>query len=104
MEHTAEDTFNRLKSTPLDFHKVNIDSIEVDGLDHHDYPDYVDAYACYAEFDDGTLLDDDQLDQLNADRTAVYDAIYNDYDQFGSILIAFIKLNMLKYIFIIRSK
>ena len=37
---------------------------EVDGVDNTDYPDFCDAYFCYAEFEDGTELTDEQLDQL----------------------------------------
>lgn len=37
---------------------------QVDGVDPTDYPDFCDAYFCYAEYEDGTELDDDELDQL----------------------------------------
>jgi hypothetical protein len=45
---------------------VKINSLEVDGVDHHDYPDFCDAYFSYAEFeDDGSPLDDAQLEELS---------------------------------------
>lgn len=43
---------------------VRVDSIEVDGVHAWDAPDYADAYITYAEFEDGTPLSDDELDQL----------------------------------------
>jgi hypothetical protein len=35
--------------------------------DSNDYPDFTDAYISYAEYTDGTPLNDDELDQLNDD-------------------------------------
>jgi hypothetical protein len=37
---------------------------EVDGVDSSDYPDFCDAYFCYATFEDGTELTDAELEQL----------------------------------------
>ena len=36
----------------------------VDGADGRDHPDYSDAFFDYAEFEDGTALTEEQLDQL----------------------------------------
>ena len=44
--------------------QVDLRSIELDGVESFDYPKYVDAYADYAEFTDGTPLSDDELDEL----------------------------------------
>jgi len=44
--------------------KVEHSSIEIDGVDSKDYPDFVDAFITYAEFTDGTPLNDNELDQL----------------------------------------
>ena len=44
--------------------KVDKSSIEIDGVDSTDYPDFSDAYISAAEFEDGTPLTDDELDQL----------------------------------------
>ena len=49
---------------PLNTDNVDFSSIELDGIDHRDYPDYCDAYVSYAEFKDGTPLTDDQMDEL----------------------------------------
>jgi hypothetical protein len=40
-------------------------SIEVDGVDERDAPDFVDSYISYAEWNDGIELTDDELEQLN---------------------------------------
>jgi len=43
----------------------NLKNSEFDGIDHLDYPDYCDAFCIYAEFEDGTPLNELQLDELN---------------------------------------
>ena len=43
---------------------VNYNSIELDGIDSDDYPDFVDAYVISAEFKDGTPLSEEELEQL----------------------------------------
>jgi len=45
--------------------EVDRNSLEVDGVDTKDYPDFVDTYFSYAAFMDGTALTDDQLDELS---------------------------------------
>jgi hypothetical protein len=50
-------------------------NIDVDGIDYNDYPDFCDAFICYAEWDDGTPLNDDELDKLNDDRELVYEEV-----------------------------
>ena len=46
---------------------VDPDTIEVDGVDTNDHPDYVDAYPVYAQFFQGEALSEAQLEEL-ADR------------------------------------
>jgi len=45
--------------------QVELSSIELDGVESWDRPDYADAYAVAAEFTDGTPLSDDELDELS---------------------------------------
>lgn len=45
--------------------QLNYKSVEVSGVDSRDYPDFVDAYIVYAEWEDGTSLSYDELDDLN---------------------------------------
>ena len=44
---------------------INKSSLEFDGINYDDAPDFCDAYVCYAEWNDGTELDQDELDELN---------------------------------------
>jgi hypothetical protein len=45
--------------------QVDLGSIELDGVESWDRPDYADAYASAATFTDGTPLSDDELDTLS---------------------------------------
>jgi hypothetical protein len=47
---------------------VNRESIEVDGDDPSDYPDFSDAYIAYAEYEDGTPLTDAELEQFQEEH------------------------------------
>lgn len=56
-----------------DWHPV---SIEIEGVDTSDYPDFADAFICYAERSDtGEPLTDEELDELNQDSSFVYDCV-----------------------------
>jgi hypothetical protein len=44
--------------------EVDTDSLEIDGIDMRDAPDFVDAYFSDGEFMDGTPLSQDELDYL----------------------------------------
>ena len=56
----------------MDYSKI--ESVEVEGIDHTDYPDYVDAFISYAEYD-GEIMTDDQLNELNEDSDFVYECV-----------------------------
>jgi len=53
---------------------AEVSDIEIDGLDTHDYPDFVDAFICDASID-GKQATDDQLDQMNDDGMFLYEAV-----------------------------
>jgi hypothetical protein len=55
----------------MDYSKIK--SAEFEGVDHNDYPDYVDSFCVYAEID-GIKLTDNQLDELN-DSDYKYDLL-----------------------------
>ena len=55
-----------------DYSKIS--SVEVDGIDTNDAPDFVDAYITYAEYD-GEPMTDEQLEELNQDGDFVYSAV-----------------------------
>ena len=43
-----------------------VTSVEIEGVDFNDYPDFCDAYFSYAEFEDtGEPLNDEQIEELN---------------------------------------
>lgn len=44
--------------------EVDPKSIEIDGVDHKDYPDFSDAYISAASYMDGTPVDDNDLQKL----------------------------------------
>ena len=44
--------------------RINMSSIELDGIDYRDSPDFSDAHVSYAEFDDETPLNNEQLEWL----------------------------------------
>jgi hypothetical protein len=48
---------------------------EVEGVDFKDYPKFCDAYIAYAEFDNGIVLNDRQLDQLTEEN---YDFVHSE--------------------------
>lgn len=43
---------------------VDIDSVEIDGIDTKDYPDFCNAYVSSANFLDGSDLSEDECDLL----------------------------------------
>lgn len=46
--------------------EVNVSSLEVDGVDSRDYPDFSDAYISGGHFADGTPMNDDELELFNS--------------------------------------
>lgn len=57
--------------------RINTSSIEFEDIDPRDYPDFTDAYISYAEFKDGTPLNDVQLEELDAASFWVHDQLMN---------------------------
>lgn len=58
--------------------KVDYRSLEIDGVDPRDYPDFCDAFISYAEFEDGTPLDDDEMNQFNDENPElIWDLAYD---------------------------
>jgi len=53
---------NNLKQNKMK--KIDYNSIEIEDIDMKDFPDFCDAFVSYAEFEDGTELTDEQLDEL----------------------------------------
>lgn len=54
---------------------IDICTIEFEGVDSMDYPDFADAFIDDARFKDGSILTDYQLETLNDNREFVYDQL-----------------------------
>ena len=50
---------------------INIASLEIEGVDSRDYPDFCDAQFSYAVFEDGDELTDDELEELTEEYADV---------------------------------
>jgi hypothetical protein len=57
---------------------VDTRSIEIDGIDMNDYPDFVDAYITYAEYEDGTPLTDEELHDFEAENYGLVGELIHD--------------------------
>lgn len=57
---------------------VNVGSIEIDGIDTEDYPDFVDAYIVAAEYEDGTPLTDQELEQFQEENYGLVGELIHD--------------------------
>ena len=51
--------------TTLNVKEIEFNSIEIDNIDHKDYPDFCDAFATSATFKNGQELTESELDILN---------------------------------------
>jgi hypothetical protein len=57
---------------------IDLSSLEVDGIDHSDHPDYCDAYFSKGKFLDGKELSDDELIELtDAYPFTLHDLVFN---------------------------
>lgn len=77
-EHFA-DKITEIKINDPGRRRINYSSIELSDVYPNDYPDFADAYIEYAEYEDGTPLDDAELDKLNDNRELVYDMVMQHY-------------------------
>jgi cob(I)alamin adenosyltransferase len=57
---------------------VNVGSVEIDGIDREDYPDFVDAYIVAAEYEDGTPLTDEELVQFQEENYDLVSELIHD--------------------------
>lgn len=58
---------------------LNRDSIQLDGINTRDYPDFCDAFISYAEYNNGTPLNDQELDALNDNEPDLVYELVMDY-------------------------
>lgn len=74
----ANEDLNKAYNMNLNGMAILTDSLVVEGIDRSDYPDFCDAYFDFARFADGTVLTDDQLDELTDEyRDVLHAMIFN---------------------------
>ena len=57
---------------------LNTHSLEVEGIDTGDFPDFCDSYFSYGEYDDGTVLSEDDLVKLGEDHgDLLHETVFN---------------------------
>ena len=56
----------------IDYNKIKV--LEVDNINHYDYPEYCDAYISEADYD-GNPMSDEMLDEINDDDQFKYEAV-----------------------------
>jgi len=78
-DYTAEDTFEALKRIPFDINNVNESTFEIEDVNMNDYPDFCDAFIGYAEFNDGTVVPDEQMDELNEQCDDLINELAHEY-------------------------
>ncbi len=62
----------------LMFKGRRVRSLEVDGVNSRDYPDFCDDYFSYAEYENGTPLTDDELYDLSIEHGDVVNEMAYD--------------------------
>lgn len=81
LSKTAKKMMKENKSTPLMLNGKAVDekSIEIDGIDRRDYPDFSDAYISAANYMDGTPLSDKEIEELDdQNNELVHEKIQDD--------------------------
>jgi len=62
--------------------KVDLNSIQIDGISKDDYPDFSDAYMTHAEYEDGTPLTDEELEQFEKENYDLTNELIHDKQLF----------------------
>jgi len=81
LSNIAKKMIKENKSTPLMLNGKAVDekSIEIDGVDRRDYPDFSDAYISAANYMDGTPLSDKEIEELDdQNNELVHEKIQDD--------------------------
>tara|TARA_R110000822_G_scaffold75758_4_gene182244 strand:- start:5210 stop:5482 length:273 start_codon:yes stop_codon:yes gene_type:complete len=64
-----------IEPRPLNLSKL--EDIKIDGIDNADYPDFCDAFICYATYK-GKELTDGQYDEVNDNSDFVYEQVMKE--------------------------
>jgi len=81
LSNIAKKMIKENESTPLMLNGKAVDekSIEIDGIDRRDYPDFSDAYISAANYIDGTPLSDKEIEELDdQNNELVHEKIQDD--------------------------
>ena len=81
LSNIAKKMIKENKSTPLMLNGKEVDekSIEIEGVDRRDYPDFSDAYISAANYMDGTPLSNKEIEDLDAQNNElVHEKIQDD--------------------------
>lgn len=65
---------SKLPAEPEEFDLGHVEDIELDGINHDDYPDFCDAYIVSATYK-GRPMTEDELEHLNDDASFVYEQV-----------------------------
>ena len=68
---TAFSTYYNFLPIPFKNRVVRYDSITIEGIDTSDYPDFCDAYISSAEWEDGTELTEEELEEFAEANTSI---------------------------------
>ena len=75
-EYVNEETGN--DAITLDGKEIDYTSLEIEGVNIKDHPDYTDAYFSYGEYMDGTPLTDEELNRLTDERGDIVNRMAHD--------------------------
>ena len=70
---------NLVKENMIDM--IDLQSVEIEGLERHEYPDFANAHIIYATYKNGTPLSYEELDQLNSEESTqlfIHDKIHGE--------------------------
>ena len=68
---------NEMKNE-IDLNQIDLKSIEVEGVNPSDYPDFCDAYVSFATWKNGTPLTESECDQLTDEAGELVNEIAHD--------------------------
>lgn len=69
---------NRGPRAVINGKEVDLKSLKLDGVDMSDFPDFVDAYIVSGTFKDGTMMSDDEIDELNVNYPEITQELAHD--------------------------
>lgn len=72
-------TNNTNATLTLNGREVDLKSINIEGVNHSDYPDFADAFIAEAQWmNDGTALNDEELEQLTEENSCLVNELAHE--------------------------